>query len=289
MSDWSWLRLLGPVVAAGALCGASGCAPIPDFKVAARDLPAGTTHLLVSMLDERGSPPKQSLAIPISDEQRAHLLIGLNLPPESESAVLSLATVNADRCITSVLAATRVSGRGVQLEVSLDPEQNPGVVALNSTLQTAAACPKVTIGEGLLVPREPRVINVSRDFRMTLPTARGSVNLYGWGFDHSALDMGRAASLTIPVPDETCLSNTILKSLVQVPCADPLSYPPSAVTYVSYGQLTLDFARIRSACPQAADVQILSAAAFNTYAYTVRNPDGSTTSYRETSQGLMVK
>ena len=76
---------------------------------------------------------------------------------------------------------------------------------------------------------------------------------------------------------------------VRFEAADPISYPPSAVTYVSYGQLTLDFARIRSACPQAADVQILSSAAFNTYAYTVRNPDGSTTSYRESNQGLMVK
>lgn len=296
MSMLPWLRVSSPVLAAvtravvaGALLGAGGCAPIPDFKVTARDIPAGTTHLLVSMLDDKGTPPQQSLAIPISDEQRSRLLIGLTLPPGAETAVLSLATVDADRCITSVLPATRVSGRGAQPEVILDPAQNPSVVPLNSTLLAPASCPKVTIGEGLLVPREPRIINVIRDFRMMLPAVQGGVNLYGWGFDHSSLEMGRAASLSIPVPDEMCLSNTILKALVQAPCADPLSYPPSAVTYVSYGQLTLDFTRIRSACPQASDVQILSSAAFNAYAYTVRNPDGSSAAYRESGQGVKVQ
>lgn len=267
----------------------AGCAPIPDFKVTARDIPAGTTHLVVSMLDERGTPPKQSLAIPVSEDKRGGLLIGLQLPPGSETATLSLATVDADRCITSVLPATRIAGRSSQLELILDPAQNPSVVTLNSELRAPAACPKVTIDEALNVPREPRVINVSRDFRMALPTARGSVNLYGWSFDHSTLEMARSAALLVMVPAEMCLSNIILKSLLESPCGDPLIYPAESVSYISYAQLSLDFAKIRQACPQATDVQILSTGAFNAFSYTIRNPDGATATYRESTQPLVVQ
>jgi hypothetical protein len=264
--------LLGAALLGGSML-LHGCQPTPDYRVALYDIPSDAAMLLFGWKAEDDTVGKTSLAVPIvelSAEQRLRYVFGLDLGEVAqESGVLSVATVNSEGCMTSVLSAPNLprsgSARVTQIELSLDPRQNPDVVpralVQNPPIQCVpppppplppypeqVACQKIPglVGipkEPTLVPTRPVVINTLRQLRgQARVFDGGKLSFYGWGFDHASVSFG-------PVCDPTSCFVRLGMDYPQyaLQLAVPMIFKYPTVTTPSFSQIDLPVTKIKSA------------------------------------------
>lgn len=251
-------RLLGTAIV-GALLGALGCEPTPDYKIIALHVPASASVLLVGFKGDSDTVSGTSLAVPVgqlSAEARQNFSIGLSLSDAPDpTGVLSIATVDQNGCVTSVVnakEAARSSGGGVTtVEVELDGGANPDVVPLNPAYSDPMKCPRVPElaalpAQPMLVPTKPVLLNAVRELSGTAGVFDGGrIRLHGWG-----LDRGSVAVLVSSDPSK-CFQDLAMLVQQSYPQYLPLfltlwSFRYPALSLQSYAELDLQVAQIKS-------------------------------------------
>lgn len=296
----------------GGLAGQIGCEPTPDYRVTVLDIPANAALLLFGWKSDRYVASKNSLAIPVGgldSDARSHYTVAVNIDgAQDEGGVLSLATVDASGCITSVLSADsapRSSRTSVtQLEFELDPKVNPNVAQQASVPSPPVQCPPnppfpdypapvacakvpglATLPtEPTEIPTRPVVINTLRQLN---GPARifdsGKMSFYGWGFDRSTIVFG------VTCDPSMCFKNLLTKypkeaTMILTP---PVFRYPN-LSLVSYSQIDLQVSQLKAALnvDAASGIQddMLLCIAVSAVSFTLQNADGYSASYSEVLQ-----
>jgi hypothetical protein len=293
---------------ASSSAGTSGCEPTPDYRISLLHVPSDAALVMIGWKGDSDHVAKSSLAVPVAQldadaRQRFRVALSLGDAPD-ESGVLSVATVDRDGCMTSVVStdSTARSGSSVsQVEIELDGSLNPNVIAQAAVPSPPVMCPpnppfppypapvachKVpglsTIPtEPTLVPTQPVVINTIRQLRGPARTFdSGRLSFFGWGFDRAKVDFGVSCDpskcfldLQSKYPQYTALLTT------------PLGFRYPELTLVSYSQLDVPVVQIKKAlltatAPGFQDGLILCLAV-SAVSYTLTNSDGHTAFYAE--------
>jgi len=287
----------------------SACQPTPDYRITLRDIPAQTAVLLIGWKSDGDTVGKSSLAVPVNQldpDQRGTYVIGFDLAGEpDESGVVSVATVDSNLCITSVVSAPsspRSSSAGVsQIDLELDPNLNPAVVKRATEMKTSPACPPQGMPQipypphvpcakltGLSsIPAEPTpiktrpvVINVLRQLSGQARVFDGGrLSIYGWGFDRATLGFGPACDPTACLP-ALAMEYAAYMSLISMPVG--FSYP--GLKLVSYSQLDLPVTEVKSkftTAPRGLQEGVVLCIAVSAISFGLINSDGSSTSFSE--------
>lgn len=238
----------------------TGCEPTPDYKIVALDIPASAALLLVGWKGDSDTVAHTSMAVPVGQLDpggRQHYSIGLSLADAPDSSgVLSIATVDQNGCVSSVVnagEASRSSGGGVTtVQIELDPSLNPDVVPVNPAYASPMSCPKVS---GLTtLPTEPTPVSAKPVFinavrELNGPAGvfdSGRIRLHGWG-----LGRGSVAVLVNYDP-QMCflqLATTAQQNYSQYVAAlmgNSLTFQYPTLSLQSYAELDLQVEQIKA-------------------------------------------
>lgn len=298
--------LLGLALTSG-LASLVGCQPTPDYRITVRDIPAGAQALLIGWKSDSDTVGKNSLVVPITQlgpDDRGSYVVGFELAGEpEESGVISVATVDSNLCITSVVSAPsapRSSANVSQLDIELDPNLNPEVVQRASMQDPPNECPNdvpqlpfplhkpcakvpelaAIPAEPTQIPTRPVVINVLRQLRGQARVFEGGrLSFYGWGFDRPGLTFGAACDPTncfFDLAQEYMMYQTLL--------ATPTSFRYPDLVPISYSQLDLPVSVVKDAfmkAPRSLQEGVVLCLTVSAGSYYLTNLDGRETSFSE--------
>lgn len=213
---------------------------------------------------------------------------------------VSIATLDPNLCITSVVSAPQAprssSTRVSMLDIELDPNVNLDVVNQSSTQDPPVACPPnlnqlpypspvpCARGPGLsampaqptLAPTGPVVMNTLCQLRgQARNFDGGKLSFYGWGFDRASLSFGVAC-------DPTQFFYNLAQKYMQYMSLilTPTSFDYPSLNLVSYSQLDLPVAQVKDRFKVERGLQegVVLFIAVSASLFSLRNPDGESTS-----------
>lgn len=262
------------------------CGEVPDYKIVALHIPTGVSALLAGYKSDADKVPTSSIAVPVyalSGSARDRYSIGLGLGDLLDtSGVVSLATVDVEGCITSVVSSSSQprSGTGVtQVELELDPTQNPNVIPISPYYSTPAKCSKFPGYTGSIpsmitpIPTRPVIINAIRDLHGPAGLYEGAIHLYGWGLDKGSVTMTITQDPSLCFPkllaeysQYTAQFQTLLK----------ISYP--TLTLGSYGAIDLKLSSLQGmarslSLPSQAVVALITCIAVSSLSFDYASPE----------------
>jgi hypothetical protein len=293
----------------GSLAALLNCQPTPDYRITVHDIPPDAALILVGWKGDSNTVTGNSMAVPVgqlSPDERSNYTIALDLGDISDgSGVLSLATVDQNGCITSVVntgdVARSSSTSVTMVDVELDPNVNVNVVPQAvipsppvmcpanppfPAYPAPVACPKVpgldTLPtEPTLIPKRPVVI---QSIRQLMGPARvydsGKISLYGWGFDRATISFGGICD------PSKCFENLV----TQYPQYESFLLSPITISYpnlnlVSYAQLDLQVTAIENALmvdpTSGFQGGFILCVAVSALSFGVTNPDGNAANFSE--------
>lgn len=286
----------------------SGCQPTPDYRITVRDIPPNAQALLIGWKSDGDTVPKNSMVVPVTQlgpDERGSYIIGFDLTGEpDEGGVVSIATVDKNLCLTSVVSAIstpRSSATSVsQLEIELDPNVNPDVVQTASMQNPPNACtappmpyayplhepcakvPGLTAipAEPMQIPTRPVIMNVLRQLRgQARVFDGGKLSFYGWGFDRPGLAFGPACD-----PTSCFLKLSMEYMSYQFLLATPVSFRYPNLNSVSYSQIDLPVTIVKEAfkvAPRSLQEGVVLCLAVSAGSYALTNPDGKEAVFSE--------
>lgn len=284
-----------------------GCQPTPDYRITVRDIPPGAQALLIGWKSDGDTVGKSSLVVPITQlgpDDRGSYVIGFDLAGEpDESGIVSVATVDKNLCITSVVSAPsapRSSTSVSQLDIELDPNLNPEIVQRASAQDPPIDCPSDTPqlpfpphkpcakvpglssipSEPTQIPTRPVVINVLRQLRGQARVFEGGkLSFYGWGFNRPGLTFGVACDPT------NCFFDLAQQYMMyQALLVTPTSFRYPELNLVSYSQLDLPVSVVKEAfmvAPRSLQEGVVLCLTVSAGSYYLKNLDGQETSFSE--------